>query len=486
MGEEIIAEKYALIRTRGCNGVAFTHLVEDMVLGERFVVKVSDKLGPLGLEYLKAANLLKEMAVRGVLMPLEGGIMEEEAGCYLCFPQVGEPSLENYLDMGMPLSCRETVRILREAAAVLRDMHRAGFYHLFLNARNVFYRPRGRILIKDPALKPEFFSPLLEAAACPDFRYFSPRVMDGGELEAGADVYALGKLAERLLEGVEDYPASPAAPAVERIAEACRCRSLTAAGLVAYIDEVTAACPAADPGGSERLVGGGGKSGGGAEPAALAGVTTPGRGMVARLASVAIILVALCAVAAGLFAVSSLLRRKEPAARAGAVGVSAAGLGNVAAARLERGAKAVDGSPETVEPEGEDGAETESPAPEEPDAWGPEALAEEAGEEEGDGDRPPAAEPEAGEAELSPRAPVASFTLSPVEGRSPLRVYLDASSSHDPDGAIVSYSWSFGASGPCVYHVFESNVIPANLAVTLTVTDDGGNSSSATRYVTVY
>jgi hypothetical protein len=86
----------------------------------------------------------------------------------------------------------------------------------------------------------------------------------------------------------------------------------------------------------------------------------------------------------------------------------------------------------------------------------------------------------------SPAPPVASFSLSPGEGQSPLRVYLDASSSYDPDGSIASYRWSCGGSGKCLYHIFESNVIPTVVSITLTVTDNGGHSSSATRYVTLY
>jgi hypothetical protein len=65
-------------------------------------------------------------------------------------------------------------------------------------------------------------------------------------------------------------------------------------------------------------------------------------------------------------------------------------------------------------------------------------------------------------------------------------VYLDASGSYDPDGHIVSYQWSCGGGAKAFYQVFESNLIPARIAVTLTVTDDGGNMASVTHYVTLY
>ncbi len=40
--------------------------------------------------------------------------------------------------------------------------------------------------------------------------------------------------------------------------------------------------------------------------------------------------------------------------------------------------------------------------------------------------------------------PVASFTIVPAEGQSPLAVQLDATSSLDPDGQIVAWRWDFG------------------------------------------
>jgi len=41
-------------------------------------------------------------------------------------------------------------------------------------------------------------------------------------------------------------------------------------------------------------------------------------------------------------------------------------------------------------------------------------------------------------------SPIASFLASPTSGTTPLEVSFDASASYDPDGLIVSHSWSFG------------------------------------------
>jgi chitodextrinase len=76
--------------------------------------------------------------------------------------------------------------------------------------------------------------------------------------------------------------------------------------------------------------------------------------------------------------------------------------------------------------------------------------------------------------------PVASITASPREGLAPLSVVLDASASHDPDGQIRNYAWTFGdgssGSDPVLSHVYQS---AGAYTVQLTVTDDSGRQGSA-------
>ncbi len=84
------------------------------------------------------------------------------------------------------------------------------------------------------------------------------------------------------------------------------------------------------------------------------------------------------------------------------------------------------------------------------------------------------------------QAPIASFLASASTGTAPIAINFDATDSQDPEGAIASYSWSFGDGavglGALVSHTFSS---AGTYPVTLTVKDDTGVSSSSSKTITV-
>jgi len=86
------------------------------------------------------------------------------------------------------------------------------------------------------------------------------------------------------------------------------------------------------------------------------------------------------------------------------------------------------------------------------------------------------------------RAPIANLTATPGETFVGFAIHIDGSASTDPDGIIVDYAFDFGdgaaAHGPVSYinHAFGG---PGHFNVTLTVTDDDGNTSAVRVRVTV-
>ena len=82
--------------------------------------------------------------------------------------------------------------------------------------------------------------------------------------------------------------------------------------------------------------------------------------------------------------------------------------------------------------------------------------------------------------------PFATFVPSVSNGPAPLAVNFDASSSGDPDGTIVQYSWDFGdfntGAGETIDHTFTTG---GQFTVELTVTDDDGATASSTTVISV-
>jgi len=82
--------------------------------------------------------------------------------------------------------------------------------------------------------------------------------------------------------------------------------------------------------------------------------------------------------------------------------------------------------------------------------------------------------------------PVASFTMNTNSGEAPLTVALDASDSNDPDGNIVIYAWQT-SDGQSVdgKEIGVTFVNAGTYTITLTVTDNNGESASFDQIVTV-
>jgi PKD repeat protein len=83
--------------------------------------------------------------------------------------------------------------------------------------------------------------------------------------------------------------------------------------------------------------------------------------------------------------------------------------------------------------------------------------------------------------------PVASFTYSPLTPRTGETVTFDASGSHDPDGTIASYFWTFGdeanGTGMIATHSYAEN---GTYAITLTATDNDGLTNTTMQNMTVF
>lgn len=493
MENKIIAGKFILIKTKGSSGSLTTYLAEDPLTDSRVIVKVFSDDNPMALELIKAMNMLNDHECRGVVTALEGGMLEDEPGYYLVFPEVPGPVLEEFLLLNPTMHEEELARLAREVEETLKSMHDAGFFHLFLSPRNIFYSPGRPVYLKDPALNYQLHSFLLQELQGFDYSYFSPRFMDGGEGCPEEDVFSLGRILGEVIDKVEWIGSGENRQAwIERTAT-----------MMASIDPGVSG-GADEPGNDPGLEAGGAEEAGpikGAagerpdsikalrlelesqssgrkkgqlrEEATMAGRHRTGR----RMFSLVLAAILLCVVLIAAFGMPDG-RDSRPETRDGTDQASPGEpeTGEMEGASEEGPVATMEALPETaILPEVADTVEAQGGSfsgDYSPDAGDVKTAAEVLETNEG--------------APAANRKPVASFTVSPSEGSSPLQVYLDAGSSYDPDGDIASYSWSCGGGGISIYRVFESSVIPARISITLTVTDNSGASSSATRTITLY
>ncbi len=87
---------------------------------------------------------------------------------------------------------------------------------------------------------------------------------------------------------------------------------------------------------------------------------------------------------------------------------------------------------------------------------------------------------------ISDRPPVAIFIESFTNVLTGVSISFDASTSNDPDGSLVTYSWNFGDGGSETGLVVSHSYAKAGIyVVTLTVTDDNGSSDNTTSTKTI-
>ena len=87
---------------------------------------------------------------------------------------------------------------------------------------------------------------------------------------------------------------------------------------------------------------------------------------------------------------------------------------------------------------------------------------------------------------VGPTPPIAVMSAAPSSGVGPLTVTFDGSTSHDPDGAVTAWAWSFGdgtfGTGRTLAHVYSA---PGFYTASLTVTDSDGLTNATTAAITV-
>ncbi len=199
--------RYALLREVGSGSYGRVYHAHDPELDMQVAIKVlhhqfgdADRRARLVREGRALARVRNDHVVR--VLGLEA--YDEQLG--LCMEFVHGDTLDNVVRSYGALSADEARLVGRDVCRALAGVHREGFLHRDVKARNVMRDRTGRIVLMDfgagISLDDAERSDARFTAGTP--MYMAPEVLAGGSPSVAADIYSLGVLLYYLVSGT--YP----------------------------------------------------------------------------------------------------------------------------------------------------------------------------------------------------------------------------------------------------------------------------------------
>lgn len=149
---------------------------------------------------LREGRALAKVRHANVVSVLGTEAHEDRVG--LCMEFVRGETLANLVRTQGTLSARETTVIGEDLCRALSAVHRAGFIHRDVKARNVMREEAGRIVLMDFGTGTHADRPHADLVGTP--AYMAPELLDGEPASQRSDVYSLGVLLYHLVTG--SYP----------------------------------------------------------------------------------------------------------------------------------------------------------------------------------------------------------------------------------------------------------------------------------------
>jgi hypothetical protein len=132
------------------------------------------------------------------------GVEEHEGRVGLCMEFVRGETLDSVLQRHGTLNAREAALIGEDLCQALSAVHRAGFVHRDVKARNVMREEAGRIVLMDFGTGRAANQPDIPGDLAGTPLYMAPEILEGEPASACSDIYSLGVLLFHLVTG--EYP----------------------------------------------------------------------------------------------------------------------------------------------------------------------------------------------------------------------------------------------------------------------------------------
>jgi len=212
-GGNLLVEDYRLLRKIGEGGIASIFLAQPIGGGPTQVLKVLRLEGPdgdMGLQrFLQEYALLAQIEHPNVARFFRQGFSVGNA--YIAMEYFPQGDLRTR--MRRPLDPGVALYYLRQIAAGLEAIHRAGIVHRDLKPDNVMVRQDGIVAITDFGIAKQVAMLITDTGAGEVVGtpyYLSPEQALGRRVDARADLYSLGVMLFEMLTGTKPYHAQSA------------------------------------------------------------------------------------------------------------------------------------------------------------------------------------------------------------------------------------------------------------------------------------
>ncbi|WP_240359328.1 protein kinase domain-containing protein [Pyxidicoccus trucidator] len=204
-GSELFAGRYELLGLVGRGGMGAVYRVRDTLVGDVVALKVLE-VGPAPApewmeRFRREVRLARRISHGHVARTFDLG---EHAGrLYLTMEFVEGQNLQQLLERERALAPARAARIALALCEGLAAAHAAGVVHRDLKPANVLVEAGGRVVLTDfgiaRAVAGEVSSRTQGLVGTP--LYMAPEQLESGEVDARADLYAMGLLLYQLLTG---------------------------------------------------------------------------------------------------------------------------------------------------------------------------------------------------------------------------------------------------------------------------------------------
>jgi eukaryotic-like serine/threonine-protein kinase len=203
--------RYRILDFLGAGAMGEVYLAEDPHIERRLAIKTVRLVGrPQEVDDRKKRLLREARAAGRLLHPnvvtlFDAG--EAEGLLYLAFEYVEGTDLASRLEKG-PLSLREVLRIVRQAADALHYAHGQGIVHRDIKPSNILLDLRGRVKVADfgiAKMAGQSTELTVAGSVMGSPQYLSPEQIRGEDLDGRSDIFSLGVVLYELLSGTRPF-----------------------------------------------------------------------------------------------------------------------------------------------------------------------------------------------------------------------------------------------------------------------------------------